>query len=214
MSPEEEIFYSLGLEGWKVSGPSLGSGGQAITLPVEHIDGRKGAFRYIKGKGTRDIQRFLREVGVLTNPEFQHRNIVRILDHSEDEKNLWYISKRGESFKGYWKTKRKELKNHPDSLVSLAIQMIIQILDGLGPLHDEGVVHRDIKPKNIIMDLDRGERFPVLIDFGVIYVHIEDRLTSVDSAVGNIRYSPDVMMNRMDDIPPWLDVFQISQLLT
>ena len=76
-------------------------------------------------------------------------------------------------------------------------------------MHLEKVVHRDIKPDNIVIVKEQ----PVLIDFGLVFDPAEERITQLDSAVGNARFSPDQMMNRQEDVLPWLDVFQLSQLL-
>jgi len=210
-----DVFRSLGLEDWIESNCDLGGGGQAIVFAVQRNDGKKGAFRYPKPQRFQavDVKRFFREIRILTAPEFQHPNIVEILAHSDDENNPWYISKLGQPFLPYWKEQREKHRNNPEILLKLAVNIVLQILDGLAPLHSAGVVHRDIKPANLIIDSSNGRPIPVLIDFGIAYVEEEERFTSEDLAVGNKRFSPDVMMNRMDEINPWLDVFQISQLL-
>ena len=84
---------------------------------------------------------------------------------------------------------------------------------GLAPLHEKGIVHRDIKPANIIVKADdSATKRPVLIDFGLAYVESEPRLSNVNETVGNVRFSPDVAMYRMDNVPPWLDVHNLAQL--
>ncbi len=219
-----ELFQSLNLKGWKESQHRLtrpnhfqnqeidiAGGGQAYILAVDHESGRKGVWRRLKNEGTIPLQRFFREIQVLSDPKFQHQNIVKILDRSDNESIPWYISELGGNFEDYWKRQRKLYRDDPESLLKKALDIVLQLLDGLGPLHQEGVVHRDIKPDNIIVS---KSNIPILIDFGLVYVDDEaGRLTSEASAVGNYRFSPDVMMNRMNEIVPWLDVFQISQVL-
>ncbi len=211
----KKFFQSLELEGWKEckSASRPGSGGQATVLAVKHTDGTKGAFRYLRSNRPEAPQRFFRELKILTDPQFQHPNIMKIVVCTEDNENHWYISELGKSFPKYWKAQCKKYQNDdPEALLKLAVEIILQILDGLNLLHEQGVIHRDIKPDNIIMK-DDTQNHPVLIDFGLTYAEEEGRLTPMDDAVGNIRYSPDVMMYRMDEINPWLDVFQIAQLL-
>lgn len=98
-------------------------------------------------------------------------------------------------------------------LLETAIDVILQLADGIAELHTAGVIHRDIKPANIIVDSAHGPIRPILIDFGIAHVEYEQRLTDGNDPVGNQGYSHDVMMNRMDRVPPWLDIFQLSQLL-
>ena len=57
------------------------------------------------------------------------------------------------------------------------------------------------------------EPWPVLIDFGLVHDPDEARLTPIEDAVGNARFSPDPMRNRLADISPWPDVFGLAQLL-
>ena len=56
-------------------------------------------------------------------------------------------------------------------------------------------------------------RGPILIDFGVAHDESAERLTTTNDAVGNARFSPDIMRRRLDDVPPWLDVFDLGQIL-
>ena len=55
--------------------------------------------------------------------------------------------------------------------------------------------------------------WPILIDFGIAHDEQGSRLTSPDDAVGNARFSPDVMRTRVDAVTPWLDIFDLAQLL-
>ena len=49
--------------------------------------------------------------------------------------------------------------------------------------------------------------------FGIAHDEAESRLTSLDEAVGNEKFSPDVMRSRLEVVPPWLDVFALAQFL-
>ncbi len=204
-----EIFHRLQVSNWKIGGQLAGSkSGQATVAEVTRVsDGKKGAFRLLNSNDEISKKRFLREVRILTAKEYKHPNIINILDYSLDE--YWYISELGSSFKDHWQSIQNTHNGMPDSLLFIAIKYINFILEGLIPLHKMKVVHRDIKPNNLVIK----DGIPVLIDFGLVFIDNEERVTPIDSAVGNARFSPDQMMNRLEDVPPWLDIFQISQLL-
>lgn len=206
------LFDRVKPPGWKVVDQRLSEGGQAAVLVIEDDSGNKGVFRCLVHPNTRESSRFNRELGILTSPELFHPNIVRILAFSQNDSEHWYITPLGHQFKSRW-PQFKEQTRDPEQVVHSAVAVIAALADGLSGLHRSGVVHRDIKPANIIIADMNGPMTPVLIDFGIAHVDYEDRLTPTDEAVGNKGYSPDVMMNRLEQVPPWLDVFQLSQLL-
>lgn len=207
-------FKSLQLSGWEEVNQSIRQGGEASVLIVKNQLGDKGVFRYLKRTDPVSLKRFHRELNILTNPRFQNPSIIQLLEHSKDDKP-WYISKYGEPFDHYWEKQRNQLINQPDELAILAIRHLVQILEGLAPLHQAGVVHRDIKPQNLVIfpEPKTKNTQATLIDFGIAHFDEEPRLTPLIEAPGNRRYSPDQMMNRMESIPPWLDIFELAQVL-
>ncbi len=209
-----EIFESLGLKNWKFHEElGIDRTGQAIPIGVIDENGIKGVFRYLKNSHTQDIPRFYRELQVLTSKKFRHKNIVNLLAWTHDQENQWYISERGTSFEKFWLSEKEKQSDNPVALFNKAIEVLKKISSGLEAFHETGIVHRDIKPANVIMCEIDGVMEPVLIDFGVIYLPEEKRLTDVDEHLGNKHLSPDHQMQRMENPPPWLDVFMLSQLL-
>jgi serine/threonine protein kinase len=208
-----KIFNNLQLADWQEVPQTIKQGGEAAVLVVRHKSDKKGVFRHLRDTDEKANQRFHRELKILTEAKLQHPSIIKLLAYTTDERP-WYISELGEPFDNYWRKQRERLQNQPDEIIKLAITHIIEILEGLAPLHDVGVIHRDIKPQNIVVlsQPDKSYR-AVLIDFGIAFFDDEPRLTDLSEAPGNKRYSPDQMMNRMDNVPPWLDVFELSQVL-
>ncbi len=207
VNKEKELFNSLNIPDWKFQGnPRIG--GQAWGVEVRNENTKDlGFFRCLKSDKKIDQDRFKRELNILTNPKFQHENIIEILDYSIDGPNLWYISRRGRPFDQWW---LNTIRKPTLPIFDKAINVILKILSGLSLLHEQNLVHRDIKPQNIVI----GENDePILIDFGILFEPAEDRLTPIEEAVGNKQYSPDYMMNREEEVPPWIDLFQIGQLL-
>ena len=199
-------------EGWE-QGCKIGKGGQATAVHIRHEDGRNGVFRRVKQSMTEvDRQRFRRELEILSQ-KVVHQGVVTVWDWSSTEEHPWYISELGEPFREWWVNRKKALKNDPEAMVDTAIQVIRQIALALAECHANGIVHRDIKPQNLVMKKGVPDPWPVLIDFGIAHDESTERLTSTNDAVGNARFSPEVMRRRMDDVPAWLDVFDLAQIL-
>ena len=90
------------------------------------------------------------------------------------------------------------------------MNVVRQLAEALGACHKHGVVHRDLKPLNLVVKRGVKEPWPILIDFGLAYEFGAARLTDATEGVGNRRFSPDPARSRMDDVPPWLDVFALA----
>ena len=200
---------------WKpLPGKTLKAGGQATVVRVQHEDGREGVFREMRisaSNAARD--RFCRELQILTEA-VRHRAIVKLFDWNGDTERPWYISELGDPFNRWWRRQKKQTAHDPSGLVERAVGVLAELASALSVCHASGVVHRDIKPSNLVMKRGVAEPWPVLIDFGIAHDEAGSRLTQLDEAVGNERFSPDVMRFRLEEVSPWLDVFDLAQLLT
>jgi len=201
-----EYFEGVKLVEWEVTG-SLAGGGQSDILKVRNLNDKKklGVFRKLRSQEEKDIKRFFRELSILTKTD--HPNVVKLLDYTTNDET-WYISELGTPFETYWKIFLKKNEADPDTVLKEGIRIIRELANGLCDLHDQGIVHRDIKPKNVVVI----ENQPTLIDFGIAFVTGEERFTNPDEAMANV-FSPDPALNFMHEVPPWLDVFLLSQLL-
>ena len=160
-------------------------------MPVRHRDGRKGVYRQMRNRSS-DVERkrFKREVGILTSG-VQHRAVVTLYEWDADVERSWYISELGESFPHWWRLIRANLKHRQTDLVEKAVSILLELASALASCHDNGVVHRDIKPNNLIVKKGVADPWPILIDFGIAHEEKGERLTLPDEAVGNARFSPD-----------------------
>lgn len=198
--------------GWVADAKIFRNGGQASVLYVRDGSEREGVFRQLKGRVTRKARgRFRREVGILSGGLVQHRSVVRLLDSDADAERPWYISERGDPFVEWWQH-WKARHADPEVVVDRAINVVRQLADALGKCHEHSIVHRDVKPMNLVVKRGEAEPWPILIDFGLAYENESPRLTDSNEGVGNRRFSPDPARSRMEDVPAWLDVFALAQL--
>ena len=122
-------------------------------------------------------RRFLLEAkaaGKLTHP-----NIVTIFDFGEEE-DLAYMAM--EVLEGSDLRSRMRAGDIP---AMEAVEIALQVADGLGFAHETGVVHRDIKPGNIML-LERGA--VKIMDFGIARMRYADHKTSTGMVLGTPRY--------------------------
>jgi serine/threonine protein kinase len=137
---------------------------------------------------------------------------MELLDFTNSDA-CWYISRLGDPFNLYWERRREDLASEPEEVVSEATTLLRAISAGLAECHAHGIIHRDIKPQNLIVVSDDVEIHPMLIDFGIAHVDDEPRITPLDEAVGNTRYSPSRMQWRQETVSPWFDIFELSQVM-
>ncbi|TNE85923.1 MAG: serine/threonine protein kinase [Deltaproteobacteria bacterium] len=102
-------------------------------------------------------RRFHREAAMMTR--LRHENIVRVYDTGASKVGPYLVMELAESGSAWdW------VQRHGPMPPRLAVQVVIQVLAGLGHAHTHGVVHRDVKPQNILFD---WMGTPKLSDFGV-----------------------------------------------
>ena len=102
------------------------------------------------------IKRFFREAKVMM--QLEHHNILRIYDYFEENGAFCIVMEKCMGSLDTWVN-----RNGPMS-IGLAIQVVIQILQGLTQAHRNGLVHRDIKPHNILIS---GSGLIKVADFGL-----------------------------------------------
>ena len=174
----------------------IGNGGMAIVYKAkDHVLNRDGAVKVLRDEYTTDsdfIKRFNTEAQSAAN--LQHPNIVAIYDVGhEEENNLYYIVM--ELIKG------KTLKQiiNKDGVISWkwAVNIAIQIASALEVAHKNGIVHRDIKPHNIMITEDGVAK---VTDFGIAKAVSNSTITSFGTTIGSVHYfSPEQAKGSITD---------------
>lgn len=160
----------------------LGRGGMGVVYEAEDIKLRRHvALKFLPPGLTQDTaarERFIQEAQAAS--KLDHQNICTIYEIDESEAGEMYISMacyKGQSLKDKIKQRQIELKD--------ALDIAIQIAEGLDKAHGKGIVHRDIKPANILMT---EEGVAKIVDFGLAKLAGQLRLTRSGSTMGTIAY--------------------------
>lgn len=136
--------------------------------------------------GDRPITRFMREARLAAS--VQHPSVVRTTDFGVHEEMPFIAMEllRGQS-----------LASHIEESGSLdppaAVRIAIAVLRGLQAAHDAGVVHRDIKPDNVLLVGDGDAVFPKLIDFGISLGTVREKRVSAVTTNGHVFGTPTYM---------------------
>lgn len=152
-----------------------------------------------------DLERFKREIRLAR--KITHRNVLRTYDYGEAE-GVYFISM--EFVRGY--TLSELLNEAPGRRMAPRVAMGIarQICRGLQAAHEQGIIHRDIKPQNVLID-SRGE--VKLMDFGIARVaESAEAMTQAGLIVGTPHYmSPEQVQGKQLD--PRSDVYSMGVMI-
>ncbi len=152
----------------------------------------------VHSKGT--VGRFLREASVLR--QLNHPNIVEFREIGQAGDRLYFAMEYvpGIDADGLLKGNRGPLP------IPRAVGLVCQVLDGLTYAHARGFVHRDIKPKNILVESSAGHDRVKLADFGLARLYLSSPisgLTLMGEAGGTSAFmSPEQVTNFREAKPP------------
>ena len=159
----------------------LGSGGMAnVYLAEDQELGRQVAIKILNERHAHDeqfVERFRREAKNAAG--LSHPNIVSIYDRGETG-GTYYIAM--EYLDG--RTLKELLRRRGPMPVKLALQYARQVLAAMGSAHRRGIVHRDIKPHNVMVDAEGRLK---VTDFGIARAG-PSQVTEVGSIVGTAQY--------------------------
>jgi eukaryotic-like serine/threonine-protein kinase len=159
----------------------LGSGGMADVYCAEDTQlGRQVALKLLYRRFAEDsefVERFRREASSAAG--LQHPNVVQVFDRGEWD-GTYYIAM--EYLTG--RNLKQVVRDHGALEPALAVDLTIQILKAARFAHRRGIVHRDIKPHNVIVD-DEGRA--KVTDFGIARAGASD-MTETGSIMGTAQY--------------------------
>ncbi len=184
----------------------IGVGGMAeVYKGVDVMDHKDVAIKILKKEYAENeefLRRFRNEskaIAVLSHP-----NIVKIYDVGFSEKIQYIVMEYidGITLKEY--IEEEKVLTWKDT-----VHFVIQILRALQHAHDKGIVHRDIKPQNIMMFTDGTIK---VMDFGIAKFAREEGKTATDQAIGSVHYiSPEQASGDVTDAKS--DIYSVGAMM-
>jgi serine/threonine-protein kinase len=189
----------------------IGRGGMAVVYLAEHLRlGRKVALKVLDAEVAEDEafrERFIRESRIAAG--LDHPNVVTVYDAGEAD-GVLYLSMRYVEGTDLERLLRAETKLEPPRAVSI----VAQCAAALDAAHAEGLVHRDVKPADILLESgpDGGDRV-FLSDFGISkQLAASTRLTRTGSLMGTVDYvAPEQI--RGEEVDGRADVYSLGCVL-
>ena len=191
----------------------LGQGGFAVVYQAR--DTRLGRIVAIKRllaerlqgqEGAEAIQRFLRESVAIAR--LNHRNIVHVFDTDHDELGHYIVLEciDGGSLHEYLREKGK-------LPVPEAVKLLEGVARGLSYAHRRKLIHRDIKPGNIMLSRDDGEIVPRIVDFGLARIGTESTLSMSGYGMGTPSYMPPEQRADAKSVDQTADIYALGKML-
>ena len=160
----------------------VGKGGMALVYrAIDHRTGHSVAVKILRPEYNQDKEfsaRFEREA--MTASKMSHHNIVNLLDVGQEEDIRYLVM---EYVKG--QTLKEVIRQKGAIPPATAAQIGIRILSALQHAHDNGIIHRDIKPQNVLVHADGHIK---VADFGIARVAGSHTLSQEDSVMGSVHY--------------------------
>ncbi len=213
---QEEAGYHLAVgqtyEGYVVL-RRLGRGGFGEVYLVRDVEGRRGALKLFVPANTNDkksAHRFLMEAQILKRMR-PHTHLVRCDGHgqaADAKKTLWILL---EFLPGNTLRREMEMAEMGRMPLERVLRLGIQVAFALAHCHAHGLIHRDVKPENVMItpgDLAK------LLDFGIAKAQGVHLRTTRNVQLGTGLYmAPDRLVHQGDDASPLWDMYSLGVMM-
>ena len=168
---------------------TIGEGGMAnVYLAYDTILDRNVAVKILRGDLANDekfVRRFQREA--IAASSLTHPNIVEMYDVGEDDGKYFIVMEYVEGV-----TLKSLIKRRGSLTLTEVIDIMLQLTSGIACAHESFIIHRDIKPQNVLI-LDDGR--VKITDFGIAMALNSNELTQTNSVMGSVHYLPPEQAN-------------------
>jgi hypothetical protein len=154
---------------------------------------------------TEVVARFFRERSILTS--IDHPNVAKVLDLVVEGETLGIVMELVEG-----QDLRRYLRARGTLPPGEAVWLAGQLLEGLAAVHAGGIVHRDVKPENVLTGMARGRMVLKLTDFGVSRLSYGASLTKMTSLIGTPEYMAPELADH-DTATPAADLYSAGIVL-
>ena len=205
--PVESPFpgYALGEE--------LGRGAMGVVHRGTRLaDGLPVAIKTIaisSGVGQKQVERFLREARVLS--QLDHPNIAGYIDSGGRDPAIYLVMELIEG-----PDAGKVLKERGTVAMTIAVRLVCQMLAALAHAHERGIVHRDVKPSNVLLGGGKGKRVVKLADFGLARAFDDCKLSGLTfqgEVGGTPAYMAPEQVTHYRDVKPAADQYSTAATL-
>ena len=168
---------------------TIGEGGMAnVYLAHDTILDREVAVKILRGDLADDekfVRRFQREA--ISASSLSHPNIVEMYDVGEDEGQYYIVMEYVEG-----KTLKSLVKRRGKLTLTEVVDIMLQLTSAVACAHDSYIIHRDIKPQNVLIKDDGTVK---ITDFGIAMALNSNELTQTNSVMGSVHYLPPEQAN-------------------
>ncbi|HXZ04489.1 MAG TPA: serine/threonine-protein kinase, partial [Ktedonobacteraceae bacterium] len=187
----------------------VGGMGEVYLAHQRSAFGRDVAIKIIRSDLVHDVTaraRFLREAEV--SAHLKHEHILPLFEFGEDQGRLFLVTPFIEGG-----TLARRLKNGPLTLEEVHA-LFVPLVQAVAYIHRRGVIHRDLKPTNVLLDEEDGQLYVRLIDFGIASVQgssASPPLTTAGNEIGTLAY---MAPERLSGVAaPSNDIFSLGVIL-
>jgi serine/threonine-protein kinase len=192
----------------------IGRGGMGVVYrATREFTGETVAVKLIvpsPGVSLKQVAKFLREARILS--ELNHPNIVQFHESGEAGGVLYFVMELAPG-----QDTSRVLRQTGPMGIKAAVRVMIPVLQALGHAHALGFVHRDVKPRNILMGQDRtGKLIVKLADFGLARVYQASQLsglTLTGDIGGTPGYLPPEQITNFREVKPTADQYSAAATL-